>query len=61
MFENKKHLVWAHSVKEMKELADYYLEHQDEAREIAENGFKLVQGAHTYRHRMKDLCQRLQL
>lgn len=59
LFKNHRHLVWADSVSEMKELADYYMSHQEEARKIAKRGFHLVQMKHTYRHRIKDLCQRL--
>ena len=41
-FENGKELVMARTPEEMIELTAYYLEHEDERKEIAENGQKKV-------------------
>ncbi|RKM54331.1 hypothetical protein D6853_13980 [Butyrivibrio sp. X503] len=41
-FENGKELVIAHTPDEMVELAGYYLEHEDERKEIAQSGQKKV-------------------
>lgn len=54
-FENGKHLVWGKTVEETVELAKYYQEHQWEARRIAEEGFRLVQSKHLYKHRLERL------
>ena len=61
LFENKKHLVWANTIEEQYELAKYYQEHQDEARKIAEEGFKLVQSKHTIDHRIKQMLKCLNI
>jgi hypothetical protein len=54
-FENGRHLVWGDTVEETAKLAKYYQSHQDEARKIAEEGFKLVQSKHLYKHRLEKL------
>ncbi len=44
------------------ELADkcaYYLAHEDERRQIAQNGYRRVCGQHTYPHRMKAMIEAL--
>lgn len=38
------------------DVARYYLKHDDLRRQIAENGRKTVHAAHTYAHRVQDLC-----
>lgn len=38
---------------------DYYLNHDAERIEIAENGFRKVKEAHTYRHRIRTILDRL--
>jgi hypothetical protein len=54
-FENGKHLVWGKTVEETVKLAKHYQSHQDEARKIAEEGFRLVQSKHLYKHRLGQL------
>jgi len=61
IFENRKHLVWADTIKEQYKLAKYYQDHQEEARRIAEEGFKLVQSKHTIDHRIKQMLQCLNM
>lgn len=37
----------------------YYLVHEEERREIAENGFRKVAAHHTYRHRAEEMLSTL--
>lgn len=39
---------------------DYYLNHEDERRDIAENGFARTAANHTYRHRVEEILTYLQ-
>ncbi|HLI45764.1 MAG TPA: glycosyltransferase [Geobacterales bacterium] len=55
LFENKKHLVIADSPKEMIELAEYYLDNEEELEKIAQQGYEEVMRAHTIEHRAKQL------
>ena len=38
---------------------DYYLAHEEERAQIAENGFKKVAAYHTYRHRAEEMLSSL--
>lgn len=51
LFENKKHLVWSKSAGQTRELADYYLNREDERIQIAKAGQKYVYQNHTYYQR----------
>jgi glycosyltransferase involved in cell wall biosynthesis len=42
LFEDKKEIVYWETPEQLKELVDYYLSHQDEAKEIAENGYQAI-------------------
>lgn len=53
VFENGKHLVWGEDVNSTIKLAKYYQANQDEAREIAEEGFRYVQSEHIYSKRIE--------
>lgn len=56
-FTNRKHLVWFKEPSEAPDLIRYYLNHQDEARKIAKDGFSLVQKHHTYKNRIEELLR----
>jgi spore maturation protein CgeB len=58
-FENKKHLVWWKDVKELKGLIDYYLSHDDERNQIANNGFNEVWSKHRWLNRMDIIKERV--
>lgn len=49
-FVNRKHLVWYHSEEECQELIRYYLDHEEERRQIATAGFEYAHTYHTFRH-----------
>lgn len=59
-FENGKHLVWFESHADLQKKADYYLGHDKERREIAENGHELVCKEHSYRVRLKQMFTMLE-
>ena len=47
-FQNKKDLVWYHTPEELLELIGYYLEHEDERKQIALNGQQKVLSLFSY-------------
>lgn len=51
-FKNKEDLVCFESVEELVELAGYYLHHEEERRQIAENGYQKVRQHHDFEQRM---------
>ena len=55
LFERGKHLVTFKNYKEMINLIDYYLEHDDEREKIAEAGYKLVINNYTYFHTVQTM------
>jgi spore maturation protein CgeB len=55
LFEIGKEVVAYTSVDEAIELIQYYLEHSNEANEIALAGQRRTLSEHTYEHRMKEL------
>jgi spore maturation protein CgeB len=58
-FDNKRDLVWFKSADECVELAKYYLEHEEEAKQIGINGSKKVLEHHTKFARIKEMSERL--
>lgn len=52
-FEDGVHMAWFGSIDDMRRKADYYLEHDDERRQIAEQGRRFVMQNHTYRNRIE--------
>lgn len=54
---NGKHCVTYKTIDEMLKTIDYYVEHPDEATEIAKNGYEHVKKNHTYLERAKLLLQ----
>lgn len=53
LFKDGVHLVTYKNVEDAIEKAKYYIEHEEERRAIAENGYKEVMAKHTYTHRLK--------
>lgn len=51
-FENGKDLVYYDSLDDMMRKAEYYLDHEDERKTIAQNGLKKIVQYHTYEHRI---------
>ncbi len=56
-FKHKEDLVCFESLEEMTELVDYYLQHEDERLQIAENGWKKVKKYHTYENRLQKIFE----
>jgi spore maturation protein CgeB len=54
-FENGKDLVIFEGKDDLLRKADYYLEHEEERRKIAENGYCKVKAFHTYDHRLREM------
>ncbi len=55
LFQTGKQLVWYHSTEECLELIDYYLEHEDERKAIADNGYRLAHDEHTHEHVLDEI------
>ena len=55
--KNKEDLVCFESVEELVELCGYYLAHEEERRQIAENGYKKVSAYHTYEQRIVQMIE----
>ena len=55
--KNKEDLVCFESVEELVELCGYYLAHEEERRQIAENGYKKVSAYHTYEQRIAQMIK----
>ncbi len=59
-FKHKEDLVCFESVEELTELAGYYLAHEEERRQIAENGYRKVCTLHTYERRITEMMEIVQ-
>lgn len=57
-FKHKEDLVCFESVEELVELSGYYLAHEDERRQIAENGWKKVKKYHSYENRIEKMLEK---
>ena len=55
--KHKEDLVCFESVEELVELAGYYLEHEEERKQIAESGYQKVRGFHTYEQRIAEMMK----
>lgn len=55
LFKDGEHLITVSSIEEAVDRIRYYLSHEAERRAIAEAGYSLVRGAHTWRHRAQAL------
>jgi len=60
-FENGKDLVCFESISDMSRKADYYLIHEDERMQIAQNGYEKVKKYHSYESRLKQMISDIQL
>jgi len=55
IFEDGKHLITYRTPRELFKIIDYYLTHDKERQEIAENGYRLVTKEHTYQARVNKM------
>jgi hypothetical protein len=62
-FEDKKHLVFYEygNFEQLKELIDYYIEHDEEREEIRKAGHELVKSNYTYKNRWQQILKELSL
>ena len=60
-FKDKEHLVFYeyNNFQQLKELIDYYLEHEEEREKIRASGHSLVKNNYTYKHRWKQILGEL--
>lgn len=58
-FEPNVDYVYYSGQRELLDLADYYLAHEEERIEIARNGYQKVKAGHTYRHRVEFLLTQM--
>lgn len=58
-FENGVDYVYYTDNEDLRNKVDYYLKHEEERKRIAENGHERVRGAHTYRHRVQTILQKV--
>ena len=60
-FENKKHLVFYeyNNLDQLKQLIDYYLEHEEEREEIRKSGHELVKNNYTYKNRWEHILKEI--
>lgn len=58
-FEPGVDYVYYSSCEELLELAEYYMNHEEERLEIARNGYHRVKAGHTYRNRVEYLLMRM--
>lgn len=62
-FEDRKHLVFYEygNFEQLKELIDYYIEHEEEREQIRITGHELVKNNYTYEHRWKHILEEIGL
>jgi glycosyltransferase involved in cell wall biosynthesis len=60
-FEDKKHVVFYeyNNLDQLKQLVDYYLEHEEEREEIRKSGHELVKNNHTYKNRWEHILKEI--
>jgi hypothetical protein len=56
-YENYKHLVYFDSIEDLKNKIDYYLENEDERKQIAYNGQQLVLNRNTFKHQVENIIK----
>lgn len=61
LFQDREHIVIYRNEKELLELADYYLNNDEERERIAAEGMKKVLKEHTYHHRAEAMIRTLSL
>ena len=54
-----KDFVYYESKEDLLQKIDYYLAHEDERMEIAKNGHEKIAAGHTYRHRVREMLERV--
>jgi hypothetical protein len=62
-FEDKKHVVFYqyNNLRQLKELVDYYLEHDEEREQIRKAGHELVKNKYTYKNRWEAILKELEI
>jgi glycosyltransferase involved in cell wall biosynthesis len=62
-FEDKKHVVFYqyNNLRQLKELIDYYLEHEEEREQIRKAGHELVKNRYTYKNRWEAILKELEI
>lgn len=60
-FEPGKEIETFHDLSELREKARYYLDHEDERKEIALAGQRRAHAEHTYRHRLQQMLNTMKL
>ena len=62
-FEDKKHVVFYeyNNLDQLKELVDYYLEHDEEREQIRRSGHELVKNNYTYKNRWQTILKELSI
>lgn len=56
-YENYKHLVYFETIEDLINKIDYYLEHEEERKQIAENGRQLVLNRNTFKHQVENIIK----
>lgn len=59
-FENGKDLVYYESIDDMLQKADYYLNHEEERKAIAQSGYEKVKKYHSYEQRVEKILEVIQ-
>ena len=59
MFVPGEDFVYYESKEDLLQKIDYYLTHEEERAAIARNGHDKVAAAHTYRHRVREMLERV--
>ena len=54
-FMDREHLVIFDGPEDLFSLIDYYLKNEEERKQIAENGYRLITEQHTYKHRLAEM------
>lgn len=57
LFTPGEDFVFYESQEDLVDKVSYYLEHDNQRRQIAENGYHKVKAAHTYEHRVEEMLQ----
>lgn len=56
-FQNGRDIVYYEDMYDCAKKVEYYLGHEDERKNIALNGYNVVKDRHTYKHRIKDILE----
>lgn len=58
-FENGKDLVMYRDFKDLSDIIQYYINHEEERQEIAKNGYNKVKKYHNYKVRLKEMMEKV--